>query len=308
VSTTDTINDVVSRISQSTAGVTATFNSALEQIEFLQNTLGSVPTVDLQGDTSNFLQATKLDTATVVAGIDSDADKALQNVAEFSTVQNGSFLINGQPITVDATNDSLTTIIDRINASSSGVVASFDATTKKILIEARVSDSVLELDSNGTGLFAALKIPEGRVDPEAILNGVSRRRSYEIADAATKTFEELNYLFQNSSFLDRGRSAGSFRGPLEGVVRSLLGDTSGDLFGLRFDGSSASKNSGRFASVDRHAFTQNLQLRGNSVQDILSGSADSKGLIEGLLAATRHSLTVVNRSLGIAGSVIDTFV
>ena len=30
-------------------------------------------------------------------------------------------------------------------------------------------------------------------------------------------------------------------------------------------------------------------------------------LIEGLLVATRQSLTIVNRSLGISGSVIDTF-
>ena len=307
VSTSDSLNDVVSRINQSAAGVSATFNSAQERIEFLQDLSGSTPTIGLQNDTSNFLQATKLDTATVVAGIDPESEQTLDSVGIFSAVQDGSFMINGQLISVDTATDSLDSIVDRINASSSGAVASFDSATRKLLIEASDSESVLELDSNGTGLFAALMIPEGRVDPEAVSRGVTRKRSYEIADATAAVFQELNYLFRDSSFVGRGQNAGLFRAPIDAIFRGLTGGKDADLFGLLLDSSADAKRLGRVASIDRHDLTQNLQLRGDSVQDILGGVDGGQGLIEGLLAATRQSLTGVNRALGISGTVIDTF-
>ena len=55
VSTADSMNDVINRINQSDAGVTATFNTVTEQVEFQQDTLGATPTIDLQNDTSNFV-------------------------------------------------------------------------------------------------------------------------------------------------------------------------------------------------------------------------------------------------------------
>ena len=307
VSTSDSLNDVVNRINQSAAGVSASFNVMQERIEFLQDAFGSVPTIDLQNDTSNFLQATKLDSATVIAGIDPETEQALDNVALFSAVQSGNLLINGQQISVDTATDSLDSIVDRINASSSGAVASFDTATRKLLIEASDAESVLELDSNGTGLFAALKIPEGRVDPEAISRGVSRKRSYDIADAVAASFKDLNYLFRDSSFVGQGQNAGVFRAPLDSVISGFVSDKNADLFGLLLDNSSDAKRLGRIADIDRRELTQNLQLRGDRVQDTLGGTNEHNGLIEKLLAATRQSLSIVNRQLGISGSVIDTF-
>ena len=307
VSTSDSLNDVVNRINQSAAGVSASFNVRQERIEFLQDAFGSVPTIDLQNDTSNFLQATKLDSATVIAGIDPETEQALDNVALFSAVQSGNLLINGQQISVDTATDSLDSIVDRINASSSGAVASFDTATRKLLIEASDAESVLELDSNGTGLFAALKIPEGRVDPEAISRGVSRKRSYDIADAIAASFKDLNYLFRDSSFVGQGQNAGVFRAPLDSVISGFVSDKNADLFGLLLDNSSDAKRLGRIADIDRRELTQNLQLRGDRVQDTLGGTNEHNGLIEKLLAATRQSLSIVNRQLGISGSVIDTF-
>lgn len=115
--------------------------------------------------------------------MDPDDEKLLSDVAAFSTVVAGDVLINN------------------INASSAGVVASFDSTTQRVVIEASESASVLELDSNGTNLFSALLIPEGRVDPEVASNGISRARSYRIADAAEQAFEELSGLFRDESFV-----------------------------------------------------------------------------------------------------------
>jgi hypothetical protein len=306
VSTSDSINDVIDRINSSSAGVTATFNALTERVDFLQDTPGSAPTINLQGDTSNFLQATKLDAATVLAGVDPEDDQAFENVAAFAAVQSGNFQINGQQIAIDTANDSLSTVIDKINASPAGVTASFDTQTQQVLIEANESASVLELDSNGTGLFAALNIPEGRVDPEALSRGISRQRSYSIADATAAAFAEISDLFRDTSFVGRDANAARFRAPLETAVRGLFGaDMSGDLFGLRFDGSAEARLRGDFASIDRQTLTRSLQLRGDAVQDVLG--KDGEGLIQSLLIGARQALTNVNQALGISGTFIDTF-
>ena len=196
VGTTDSISDVVNRINLSNAGVTANFNATTERIDFLQETLGSLPTIDLQNDTSNFLEAVKLDSATVVAGIDPETIKTFADVGVFSGVVSGNILINGRQISIDTANDSLSTITDKINASPADVTASFDPQSQQFLIEADDAASTLDIDSNGTGFFAALNMTEGRVDPEAVSRGISRRRSYDIADRFAAAFEELNYPVQ----------------------------------------------------------------------------------------------------------------
>ena len=96
--TTDTLNDVVDRINQSDAGVTAVFNPTTEQIEFVQNTLGSAATIDLQNDSSNFLQATKLNNVNVVAGLDPEDMQSLESVGAFASVESGEIIVNGQQI------------------------------------------------------------------------------------------------------------------------------------------------------------------------------------------------------------------
>ena len=305
VSTTDSIDDIIDRINLSSAGVTATFNTTTESIDFLQDTLGSAPTIDLQGDTSNFLQAVKLDGAVVVPGVDKEDDQALQQVAQFAAVSSGDILINGETISIDTSSDSLNTVLDNINSSAAGVVASFDAGTQRVLIEATDPTNALELDSNGTGLFAALNMPEGRVDSEAVANGVSRKRSYDIADEAIAAFTTLSELFRDSSF---NGQAGRFRDPLEAAIRAVYGsDMTDDFFGMRFDGSADARRRGDFATIDRQLLTRNLQQRGDAVRDVLATRDGEAGLIYGLLNATRQALTNVNQTLGISGTFIDTF-
>lgn len=307
VATTDTINSVIARINASTAGVTATFNAASESIDFVQNTTGSMPTIDLSGDTSNFLAATKLASASVSPGVDPDDEKNLSDVAAFSAVVAGDVLINGEAISIDPVTDSLASVINNINASSAGVVASFDAATQRVVIEASESASVLELDSNGTSLFSALLIPEGRVDPEVASNGISRARSYRIADAAEQAFAELAGLFNNESFVGGDTHAALFRGVLGSALRAVFGgELQGDLFGLVLDGSDGARRRGEFATVDRRAFTRNLQLRGDSVKELLGSRDGETGLLPGLLRATRQALDAVGTALGRTGTFVST--
>lgn len=306
VATTDSINTVIARINASAAGVTATFNATNESIDFIQNTEGSVPTIDLAGDTSNFLAATKLASAMVTPGVDPDDEKLLSDVAAFSAVVAGDVLINGEAISIDPGADSLATVIDSINASAAGAVASFDTATQRVVIEATESASILELDGNGTNLFSALLIPEGRVDPEVESNGISRSRSYRIADAAELAFEELAGLFRDESFAAGATYAGAFRGALEAALRAAFGGAlSGDLFGLVLDGSDGARRRGEFAIVDRRAFTRNLQVRGDGVKAVLGNPDGETGLLPGLLRATRQALDAVGAVLGRSGTFVS---
>jgi len=308
VATTDTLNDVLQSINLSDAGVTAVFNPTTEQIEFVQNTPGSVPTIDLQSDTSNFLEATKLDSLNVVPGTDPESGEPLESVAAFSGVISGDIVINGETISIDTTTDSLETVLSNINGSSAGVLATFDPASQLVTIEASDAASMLDLDSNGTNLFAALKIPEGRVDPEAVSQGVSRRRSYEIADAATAVFDRINRLLKDSTFLDKGKNVGILRAPIEAAVRGAFSTiASGELFGMQFDGSSAARSRGDYLEIDRRDFTSSLQRRGNLVRDFLAGEDDEGGFVQNLLIASRQALDTVNQSLGLSGTFVDTY-
>ena len=308
VLTTDTLNDVVNRINLSNAGVTAVFNALTERIDFMQNTLGSTGAIDLTNDSSNFLAATKLDSLNVVDGIDPETIQNLEDVAAFSSVQSGDVVINGQQIAIDTANDSLSTVLDKINSSGAGVVATFDSASQQVLIEANETTSVLTLDSNGTGLFGALRIPEGRVDPEAVSRGISRRKSYEIADATNAVFEQLNRVFSNSTFAGKGDNASLFRGPLETALRTAFGvESEVNVLGLNLDASSNARLRGDFTTVDRREFTTNLQRRGNLVRDFLAGNDDEGGLVKGLFVATQQALNAVNQSLGLSGTFIDTY-
>ncbi len=308
VTTADSINDVISRINQSAAGVTASFNAGTEGIDFSQNTTGSVPTIDLQNDTSNLLDALKLSAATVIPGIDPDDEKPLDSVAALSSIQAGDIIINGNLIAVDPSTDSLDTVLDRINASGANVIATFDPGTQRVKIEATNASTELVIDSNGTDFFAALNMVEGRVDPEAVSSGVTRARSYAIADAATAVFAELSALFRDSTFVGRDANASQFRGPLESALRATLGeDLTTTLFGLVFDGSSGARQRGDFASIDRQSLTQNLQLRGDAVKDVLTNSDGTAGLVPDLLRATQQALSGVNQALGLSGTFVDTF-
>ncbi|MBT8100949.1 MAG: hypothetical protein KJO82_14425, partial [Gammaproteobacteria bacterium] len=305
VSTADTINDVIDRINLSSAGVTATFNAGTEQIDFIQNTTGSVPTIDFANDTSNLLQALKLSSATVTPGVDPEDEQVLDDVAAFSSVVSGDIDINGNLISIDTSADSLAAILDRINNSGADVIASFDSNTQKVVIEAQNAASELIIDSNGTGFFGALNIVEGRVDPEALSSGLSRSRSYAIADAATAAFAQLSSLFRDSTFVGRGENTGQFRTPFESSLRASFGeDIRGELFGLVYDSSTNARRRGDYTTIDRQALTQNLQLRGDAVKDVLINADGTGGLVHDLLRATRQALVGVNQALGLSGTFV----
>ena len=129
-------------------------------------------------------------------------------------------------------------------------------------------------------------------------------KSFAITPAELETAFEEGMQFDGSAI-----EAGKFRSPLESAIRAIYGsDMSGDFFGLQFDGSTDARRRGDFASVDRDVLTRNLQIRGDSVQEILASRDGTSGLVYGLLVATTQALGNVNQALGLSGTFVDTFV
>jgi hypothetical protein len=300
VATTDSLSDVVNRINLSAAGVTAAFDAASDSIDFTHNTIGAAGTIDLQGDTSNFLAATKLDSINVVSGITPDNLKALDQVAAFSSVTSGNITINNTQISVDTTVDSLDDVIARINASSAGVIASFDPASQNFLLETQGESGPLAVNGNATGLFTALNLLENHDYSSAGSGrGFSKARSYRIADSLADVVADLNDVFKGPS---------SVNAPLGSAIRAAFGDSFGtEIFGLLFDDTTEARNYGRFGTIDRGNLTASLQQRGDAVSSLLNDRNGQSGLINGLLTATRQALTGVNSTLNIRDTVINTF-
>ena len=194
-------------------------------------------------------------------------------------------------------------MIDRINNSDAEVQASFDSVSQRVVIEADDTSRRMELDSNGTGLFAALNIAEGRVDSEVQRDGVSKRRSYEIANAMQDAFEAVNYLFRDASFVNGGQFTGRYRGLFQAALDSTGG--TGTL-GLSVNNTTEDRARGDYTEIDRRNLTRNLQQRGRDVQDLLFSRDGESGLVKDLLAAARSALSDINQQLGISGTFVDT--
>ncbi len=135
VASTDTLQTVFDNISKATSGaVTASYDPSADKITLLSSSnivLGSAT------DTSSFLQAVKLtdngatsiSSSAALGGIKKTGSLTNANFATpitGDTSGNGQFSINN--VTIDySTGDSLSDVLGRINNSTAGVSASFDA-------------------------------------------------------------------------------------------------------------------------------------------------------------------------------------
>lgn len=142
VAATDSLQDVFDAISTATSGaVTASYDPDTDRISL--SSAGEI-VLGSAADTSNFLTAARLynngsgaiTSSAALGSIDLAAELTDSNLATAVTVGGtgeGLFKINGVEITYDL-EDSLTDIIDRINASSAGVTASYDVANDRFLL------------------------------------------------------------------------------------------------------------------------------------------------------------------------------
>lgn len=144
------LTNVVNNINGAAIGVTASVvNDAWGRPNLLQITSGATVQLGSAGDTSNFLQATALlaspsGTTRIsqrgLGGLDITTQLTGARLATALTQNTGTFTVNGVSFTYDATKDSISNVISRINSSSAGVTASYDP----------FADS-LSLTNNATG-------------------------------------------------------------------------------------------------------------------------------------------------------------
>lgn len=300
VDESDTLNDVLSRITASAAGVTATFDTATETVLLTQKTAGPTEDILLENDTSGLLAATKLDAAVAVPGALDERDALISQVAALSGIQSGTFLINGQTLTVDILQDSLQDVIDRINSSGAGAVASFDSSQGKFSIQSTDGDT-LEVGNGTSNLFAALDIAEGtfeRVnessrtrfeDPKAL-----RRNLLEFASAYKKVFQGSYSGFGTGTVK-------SMRGQLDSIVAEAFDDVlqksgKGSLrSGLGID-FSAGDGAYRLLEVDSSRLGRALDRDGEELAEFLFAEADDDG-VDGLITALGDRLDQMMGSL-----------
>ena len=308
VATTDSINDVIDRINASGAGVTALFNPTTERIEFEQDTIGSAPTIDLQSDTSNFLAATKLDSANTVAGREADNVAVIGTVTNFSSVLAGTIIINDKAVSIDPAADSLEDVVARINAAGAAVSASFDADTQEVTLRAGKRARRLDVDSNGTGFFEALQIDQGQYQRIKRGTDVGRQRAHAITDQLSNVVAEINYLFRDSSFEQKGDNVALFRSPLESAARLGFGSfVDNGIGGLALVDTIDARRRGGYAQIDRRDLTRTLRTDADAVMNLLRGQDSRTGFVERMFIGTQQALRAINAELGIGGSVVDFF-
>ncbi len=180
VESTDTLGDVFDKISAATGGaVTATYSSATDQV-----TLSSSEPITLGGggDTSNFLFALKLynnngstiTSASQLGSLGMRDDVASAGLASAVTAVDaegkGTFTINGVEIAYNVNDDSLQTIMARVNASGAGATMTYDAGNDRFTLTNKgTGDLGLTVSEGAGGLLAALKLTSGA----AVTRGVN---------------------------------------------------------------------------------------------------------------------------------------
>lgn len=139
VATTDTLKSVFDKIKAATTNaVTASYNHTTDKISLQSSSeivLGSAT------DTSNFLAVMKLSnngtsqisSAATLGRIQTTATLAKAGFASGVT-GTGQFAINGVSISYDSATDTVQGLIDRINGSGAGVVASYDPMKDRFLL------------------------------------------------------------------------------------------------------------------------------------------------------------------------------
>jgi flagellar hook-associated protein 2 len=157
----DTINDVISKINASSAGVTASYDETTGKVSL---TSSSPIVLGSGSDTSDFLQQAELfnnssDSVTSAVGLGRiDADADLTTAGLRTAVTPGTFTVNGTSITYSS-GESLNDLISSINSSSAGVTATYDTYDDQLVLSASSRGPQTITVADGTGnLATALRL------------------------------------------------------------------------------------------------------------------------------------------------------
>jgi flagellar hook-associated protein 2 len=173
VALSDSLEDVFDKIATATGGdVTATYDHTSDRIS-LTSSNGNV-VLGAANDTSNFLRALKLgnngtDTVTSSAklgAVKTGATLANANLSGTITAVDGTgagtFTINGVEIAYNVNTDTLTAVLKRINDSTAGVSAAYDAANDRLVLTNKATGDVgISVAEASGGLLGALGATSG---------------------------------------------------------------------------------------------------------------------------------------------------
>lgn len=296
----DTLNAVLDRITQSAAGVTATFDALTERVVLTQDTPGPGETITITNDTSGFVDAVKLDGAAPVAGSPDQTAQAIDQVAELSLVRSGTLSVNGVQMSIDVSVDSLDDVLDRINSSGAGVTAEYDAETGRVTVTGNGSNSV-KLGDGTSRFFSGVGVLEGTYAGEQR----SAQTRFRDPKGVTGDLVELVQAYE-SLFAE------AFEGFGSGAVESLQGELAAAV-GAAFAGAFGSEGSEtvrtglgldlvndgsgrRRLEVDTNALVRAGRSDTEALADLLFAESGKDGF-DGLVTAFERQVQAAFRAL-----------
>jgi flagellar hook-associated protein 2 len=164
IATSDTLQQVFDKISTATSGaVTGSYDSATDKITLSS---GNAIVLGSANDSSNFLQVAKLantGTGTVTSSKSLGVIKAsatLENANFMTAVSDGgsgagAFKINGVSISYNASTDTVSDVLARINNSDAGVTATYDARNDRFVLTNKTTGDIGVSMEDVTGNFLA---------------------------------------------------------------------------------------------------------------------------------------------------------
>lgn len=203
---TQTLNQVLTAINASDAGVTASYNALTDKITFENSTPGNTAIINFgaDDDTSNFLSAIHVTEATQsTSGGGSTVATSTRNLGAIDSakllnqvsfangaITAGTFKINGVTISVDPAADTMLDVVQRINDSGAQVSASYDGTTDSLRFVAKTLGSRTISFTAGTSNFLSVTnlvspTQTAGSDVQFTINGgpVQTRNTNEVSDA-----------------------------------------------------------------------------------------------------------------------------
>lgn len=319
----DSINSVLQKISDSDAGVNASYDYGTEKVTLETKEGGSDQDIELGSDSSGFFTATKLENSSFEEGLDDDRQKVLKTVGALSPIKSGTMTVNGVDIAVDRKVDSLNDVIDRINASEADVTASFDATEMKFEITANAEGQNLELDDGNTFFFSTMKTVEGTHEPTGSggpsgkeVDADLRRFARKFEKLAARVERDMNQVFQSLDKLGERPDAGRYKKVLaESITRQFTADPEQTVqrseYGLDFDVSEKSTERMNVKRKGRRGVVESFVRDQTGVKEFVlgkNGHANRRGFVHDVDKALQHMETGVSRITGRAGLLINTLI
>ncbi len=230
VALTDSLEDVFDAISSATGGdVTGAYDHTTDKITL--TSAATTVTLGAANDTSNFLRALKLGNngtgaVTSASRLGTVKTSAALSAANLSgTVTDGSFTVNGVSIAYSAATDTLTSVLKKINDSSAGVSASYDAHNDRVVLANKSTGDVgITVADVSGGLMAALKLTSGTTftrgdNAEFTLNGG------DLISSASNTLDESAHGIAGLSVTVKSETEETFTVAADkGAMRAKLED------------------------------------------------------------------------------------